>query len=99
MWVNYWKGGRVVEGAALEKRYTGNGIVGSNPTPSAMNTSIYKSSLKISEYFWILHRHIRLNYLLSFVQICIFKICLQLSELGNQRVYKGEDKHRRLGEV
>ena len=29
------KGGRVVEGAALEKQYTGNGIVGSNPTPSA----------------------------------------------------------------
>jgi hypothetical protein len=31
-----WRGGRVVEGAALEKRYTGNGIVGSNPTLSAI---------------------------------------------------------------
>ncbi len=27
----------MVEGAALEKRYTGNGIVGSNPTLSASN--------------------------------------------------------------
>ena len=26
----------MVEGAALEKRYTGNGIVGSNPTLSAI---------------------------------------------------------------
>jgi hypothetical protein len=28
-------GGRVAEGAGLENRYTGNGIVGSNPTLSA----------------------------------------------------------------
>ena len=30
------RGGRVVEGAALEKRYTFTGIVGSNPTLSAI---------------------------------------------------------------
>jgi hypothetical protein len=29
------RGGRVVEGARLESVYTGNRIVGSNPTPSA----------------------------------------------------------------
>ncbi len=32
------KDGRVVEGAALEKRYTLTGIVGSNPTLSARQT-------------------------------------------------------------
>lgn len=31
----FWKGGRVVEGAALEKRYTRKGIEGSNPSLSA----------------------------------------------------------------
>ena len=30
-----WRGGRVAEGARLESVYTGNRIVGSNPTPSA----------------------------------------------------------------
>ena len=30
-----WRGGRAVEGARLESVYTGNRIVGSNPTPSA----------------------------------------------------------------
>src|SRR5947209_16804092 len=30
------RGGRVVEGARLESVYTGNGIAGSNPAPSAM---------------------------------------------------------------
>ena len=29
------RGGRVVEGARLESVYTGNGIAGSNPAPSA----------------------------------------------------------------
>ena len=29
-----WTGARVAEGAGLENRYTGNGIVGSNPTLS-----------------------------------------------------------------
>jgi hypothetical protein len=30
-----WRDGRVAEGARLESVYTGNRIVGSNPTPSA----------------------------------------------------------------
>ena len=35
------KGGRVVEGAGLENRNTGNGIGGSNPFPSAIfNTKV-----------------------------------------------------------
>ena len=34
-----WTGGRVVEGARLESVYTGNRIVGSNPTPSAITLS------------------------------------------------------------
>ena len=41
-----WRGGRVVEGAALEKRYAGNGIVGSNPILSARNYSFTKRLLK-----------------------------------------------------
>jgi hypothetical protein len=32
------RGGRAVEGARLESVYTGNRIVGSNPTPSAIHT-------------------------------------------------------------
>ena len=32
-----WRGARVVELATLERWYTGNGIVGSNPTLSASN--------------------------------------------------------------
>jgi hypothetical protein len=32
---NARRGGRVAEGARLESVYTGNRIVGSNPTPSA----------------------------------------------------------------
>lgn len=32
---NIWKGGRVVEGTALEKRHTGNGIESSNLSLSA----------------------------------------------------------------
>jgi hypothetical protein len=35
-WLLCWTGGRVVEGARLESVYTGNRIVGSNPTPSAI---------------------------------------------------------------
>ena len=35
MSVFFWKGGRVVEGARLERVYGGNLIVGSNPTLSA----------------------------------------------------------------
>ncbi len=31
-----WRDGRAVEGAALEKQYTGNGIEGSNPSFSAI---------------------------------------------------------------
>jgi hypothetical protein len=31
-----WRDGRVAEGARLESVYTGNRIVGSNPTPSAI---------------------------------------------------------------
>jgi hypothetical protein len=31
------RGGRVVEGARLERVYTGNRIEGSNPSPSANN--------------------------------------------------------------
>ena len=31
-----WTGVRVAEGAGLENRYTGNGIVGSNPTLSVL---------------------------------------------------------------
>ena len=31
---SFWTGVRVAEGAGLENRYTGNGIVGSNPTLS-----------------------------------------------------------------
>ncbi len=34
-------GGRAVEGAALEKRYTGNGIVSSNLTPTESIISNY----------------------------------------------------------
>ena len=34
-----WRGGRVVEGARLESVYTGNGIAGSNPAPSASRLS------------------------------------------------------------
>jgi hypothetical protein len=34
--VEIWRGGRVVEGAALEKQYARKGIVGSNPTLSAI---------------------------------------------------------------
>ena len=33
------RGGRVAEGARLESVYTGNRIVGSNPTPSASPSS------------------------------------------------------------
>jgi hypothetical protein len=33
-----WRDGRVVEGAALEKLYGGNLIVGSNPTLSARSS-------------------------------------------------------------
>src|SRR6185312_9041789 len=33
------RGGRVAEGARLESVYTGNRIVGSNPTPSAIDPS------------------------------------------------------------
>ena len=40
----------MVEGTGLENRQAREGLVGSNPTTSAMNTSFYKSSLKISEY-------------------------------------------------
>jgi hypothetical protein len=32
-----WRGARVVEEATLERWYTGNGIVGSNPTFSAID--------------------------------------------------------------
>ena len=39
------RGGRVVEGAALEKRYTFTGIVGSNPTLSATHTCLTPSTL------------------------------------------------------
>ena len=35
-----WTGVRVAEGAGLENRYTGNGIVGSNPTLSVIITAI-----------------------------------------------------------
>ena len=34
--VTRWRGGRAAEGAALEKRYPFTGIVGSNPTLSAI---------------------------------------------------------------
>jgi hypothetical protein len=34
-----WRDGRVAEGARLESVYTGNRIVGSNPTLSASNRS------------------------------------------------------------
>ena len=33
--LNYWRGGRVAEGARLESVYAGNRIEGSNPSPSA----------------------------------------------------------------
>ena len=39
------RGGRVVEGAALEKRYTFAGIVGSNPTLSATFNATSQSPL------------------------------------------------------
>ena len=35
VWSRIWMGGRVVDRAGLENRYTGNGIEGSNPSPSA----------------------------------------------------------------
>ena len=35
-----WTGVRVVEGAGLENRYTGNGIVGSNPTLSVCDSRL-----------------------------------------------------------
>ena len=38
------RGGRVAEGARLESVYTGNRIVGSNPTPSATVMSTQKYS-------------------------------------------------------
>ena len=41
-----WRGGRVVEGAALEKLYGGNLIVGSNPTLSA--SSPYSSMDRVA---------------------------------------------------
>lgn len=40
-----WRwGGRVVEGGTLEKCYTGNGIVSSNLTPTAMYGKINRGS-------------------------------------------------------
>ena len=32
----FWRGARAADSAALEMLYTRKGIVGSNPTPSAM---------------------------------------------------------------
>lgn len=44
-----WKGGRAAERAGFENQYTFTGIVGSNPTPSAMNLfSEIKQDKKIS---------------------------------------------------
>jgi hypothetical protein len=42
------RGGRVAEGARLESVYTGNRIVGSNPTPSANSlfAIVRKTALK-----------------------------------------------------
>ena len=38
-----WRDGRVDEGGGLENRYTGDCIVGSNPTPSAIWPRLAKS--------------------------------------------------------
>jgi hypothetical protein len=42
------RGGRVVEGAALEKLYGGNLIVGSNPTLSAFYTCSLSSMERVA---------------------------------------------------
>src|SRR5580704_17540656 len=47
--VSLRRGGRVAEGARLESVYTGNRIVGSNPTPSAISVSCAGKAVGISK--------------------------------------------------
>lgn len=49
------RGGRVVEGARLESVYTGNGIAGSNPAPSASNSRNLSSSSRLRQARHFLH--------------------------------------------
>ena len=51
-------GGRVVEGSGLENRQTGNRLVGSNPTPSAICCSgvFRRSPEKLNKQSCLQHR-------------------------------------------
>ena len=57
------RGGRVVEGARLESVYTGNRIVGSNPTLSAINLSFLIVKYGVSIIFIFKTIYLRENNL------------------------------------
>jgi uncharacterized membrane protein len=78
-----WRDGRAVEGAALEKRYTLTGIVGSNPTLSAktiyyrhdpINNNKAMPQLPKNMKSKILHWSPRILAILFVAFLCLFSI-------------------------
>ena len=54
--VQLWRGGRAVEGTGLENRQRRKSLVGSNPTPSATESSTFGGGLWRPEHSLVLGR-------------------------------------------